>query len=95
MYRLEYLSSLISETKGDLKLEFDLDTLAIGIGLKRCEYEPEQFPGLIFRTDRGATFLVFGTGVYLIMGVTSYDEALQEFFELGKELESLGIEFDP
>lgn len=80
--------------KGDLKLEFDLHTLAIGIGLERCEYEPEQFPGVIFRTDRGSTILIFRSGVYLIMGTTSYDETLQEFFELGKELESLGIELD-
>lgn len=80
--------------KGNFNFELNLDTLAIGIGLERCEYEPEQFPGLIFRTDRGSTILIFRTGAYLIMGVTSYDEALQEFFELGDEFESLGIELD-
>lgn len=81
--------------KGGFKLEFDLDTLAVGIGLERCEYEPEQFPGLIFRTDRESTVLVFRTGAYLIMGLTSYDEVLKEFFELSNELESHGIELNP
>jgi transcription initiation factor TFIID TATA-box-binding protein len=81
--------------KGDFNSEFDLNALAVGIGLERCEYEPEQFPGLIFRTERESTVLVFRTGAFLIMGTKSYDDALQEFFELSDELESLGIKLRP
>lgn len=81
--------------KGGFQLEFDLDTLAIEIGLERCEYEPEQFPGLIFRTDRGSTILIFRTGAYLIMGLTSYDEVLEEFFDLHNELEPFRTELGP
>lgn len=76
-------------------MEFDLNALAVGIGLERCEYDPEQFPGLIFRTERESTILVFRTGTFLIMGITTYDDALQEFFELSDELESLGIKLPP
>lgn len=80
--------------KGDFRLELDLGTLAVGVGLERCEYEPEQFPGLIIRTDTGSTILVFQSGTYLIMGITSYDTVLQELFELRDEIESLGIELN-
>ncbi len=62
--------------KGDLELELDLDVLSIGIGLERCEYEPEQFPGIIFRNERGGTVLVFRTGKFLITGSKSYANAL-------------------
>lgn len=81
--------------KGDLELELDLDILSIGIGLERCEYEPEQFPGIIFRNERGATVLIFRTGKFLITGSKSYANALQVASDLYEELQSLGIEVSP
>ena len=81
--------------KGDLQRELDLDILSIGIGLERCEYEPEQFSGIIFRHERGATVLIFRTGKFLIMGSKSYADSLQMAFDLYEEFQSLGVEISP
>lgn len=78
--------------KGDLEVELDLDVLAVGLGLERCEYDPEQFPGIIFRNELGPTVLIFRTGKFLITGSKSYANALQVRFDLYSELESLGID---
>jgi len=78
--------------KGDMELEFDLSVLSVGLGLERCEYEPEQFPGIVFRSQRGATVLIFGTGKFLITGSKSYADVLQVASDLYEELQSLGID---
>lgn len=78
--------------KGDFGVELDLDVLSIGLGLERCEYEPEQFPGIIFRSEHGATVLIFRTGNYLITGAKSYANALQVAVDVNEELRSLGID---
>ncbi|MHC3378195.1 transcription factor [Haloarcula sp. H-GB5] len=55
----------------DLGQQVDLETLAVTLGLERIEYEPEQFPGLVYRPDEiDATFLVFSTGKVIIGGAT-------------------------
>lgn len=77
---------------GDLGVELELDVLSVGLGLERCEYEPEQFPGVIFRNKRGATVLIFRTGKFLITGAKSYAKVLQVAVDLYEELQSLGIE---
>ncbi|WP_394743085.1 hypothetical protein [Natronococcus roseus] len=79
-------------TKGDLKVELDLDVLSIGIGLERCEYDPERFPGVICRTERNATVLIFRTGKFLITGSKSYANTCQVASDLYEELQSLGID---
>ncbi len=35
----------------DLGQEINLNTVAITLGLEKVEYEPEQFPGLVYRLD--------------------------------------------
>ena len=34
---------------GDLGETLNLNAIAIGLGLESIEYEPEQFPGLVYR----------------------------------------------
>lgn len=37
--------------------------IAIGLDLEHIEYEPEQFPGLVYRLDDPqVVFLLFGSG---------------------------------
>lgn len=78
--------------KGDLGVEFDLDVLSVGLGLERCEYDPEKFSGVIFRNECDATVLIFRTGKFLITGVKSYTKALQVAVDFYEELQFLGIE---
>jgi len=59
-----------------LENEVNLNTLSIALGLESVEYEPEQFPGLIYRpTDYPAVLLVFANGKIIITGVSDLDVA--------------------
>jgi len=54
----------------------DLNLLALSIGIENAEYEPEQFPGLIYRPDEfSSVILIFASGKLTITGVTSENEA--------------------
>lgn len=69
----------------DLEHELNLSALAIGIGLEWTEYEPEQFPGLVYRPENLiCTILVFATGKLVIMGVKNIEEA-KEGYNQAKE----------
>lgn len=57
---------------GDLERSVDLNRLSILLGLENVEYEPEQFPGLIYRPpDLPSVFLVFSSGRVVIPGSSS------------------------
>jgi transcription initiation factor TFIID TATA-box-binding protein len=47
-----------------------LEVLAVELGLERTEYEPEQFPALIYRKER-AVILLFANGKLICTGLTS------------------------
>lgn len=47
----------------------NLNAIAIGFGLEHTEYEPEQFPGLVYRMeDHPTVALLFGSGKMVITG---------------------------
>lgn len=65
-------------TSGDLKRPLDLTKLSLQLGLERTEYEPEQFPGLIYRMDEPpATVLLFNTGKIVCTGVSRPEDVLK------------------
>jgi len=56
-------------TSGDLSEILNLNAIAIGLGLENTEYEPEQFPGLVYRIDEpDVVVLLFGSGKMVITG---------------------------
>ncbi|WP_049996266.1 TATA-box-binding protein [Halococcus sediminicola] len=60
----------------DLGEALNLEAIAIGLGLEDVEYEPEQFPGLIYRPDESnGVVLLFGTGKLVITGIRTRDKA--------------------
>lgn len=60
----------------DLGEALNLEAIAIGLGLEDVEYEPEQFPGLVYRLDDpDVVALLFGTGKMVITGTRTRDEA--------------------
>lgn len=60
----------------DLGEQFNLNVVAIGLGLERIEYEPEQFPGLVLRLDQpGVVVLLFGSGKLVITGASQRGDA--------------------
>nr|WP_026068653.1 TATA-box-binding protein [Methanomassiliicoccus luminyensis] len=53
----------------DLGQEVNLNAIAISFGLERVEYEPEQFPGLVYRMfDPKIVLLIFGSGRLVATG---------------------------
>ena len=57
---------------GSIGMDLNLNTLAIK--LPNTEYEPEQFPGLVFKLkDTAATFLLFTNGKIVCTGTKTFD----------------------
>jgi transcription initiation factor TFIID TATA-box-binding protein len=78
----------------DFEREFDLSVVAIALDLNNVEYEPEQFPGLIYRSHSGnATILMFASGKVVITGAKTYLNSIQACDELCEKLEGIGVEF--
>jgi len=64
---------------GDVGLALNLNKLAIQ--LENTEYEPEQFPGLVYKlAGTKATFLLFGNGKIVCTGTRS-EQLLKEAVE--------------
>jgi len=71
----------------DLERSLNLNALAIGLGLEKTEYEPEQFPGLIYRSpDFDSVILLFASGRVVITGSPDLDSAEQTFSILSHEI---------
>ena len=58
---------------GSIGMDLNLNTLAMK--LQNTEYEPEQFPGLVYKLpDAKATFLLFSNGKIVCTGARSEQE---------------------
>lgn len=80
------IQNVVCTAELDDDLDVNLNTLAIGLGMEKTEYEPEQFPGLVFRPDSSnCTILIFSSGKVVITGVNNEQVAQEEFTNL-KEL---------
>jgi len=62
------------------------------LGLDRTEYEPEQFPGLIYRPERHeCVILIFGSGKVVLTGCESSDAAQRALDDLLTVIQDLGV----
>jgi len=76
----------------DLGVTLNLNAIAIGLGLENIEYEPEQFPGLVYRLDEPAVVaLLFGSGKLVITGGKQPEDATSAVSVIGERLDSLGL----
>jgi transcription initiation factor TFIID TATA-box-binding protein len=74
----------------ELGKSLNLNALAIGLGLESTEYEPEQFPGLIYRpTGVDSVVLLFASGRVVITGSPNLNTAEQTFDALREEVTDL------
>jgi len=77
----------------DLKTRLPLDKIAVE--LENTSYDPENFPGLIYRIEDGdkkVTILMFNSGKLIVTGTKSSKEARKYIEELRKTLKGIGIE---
>src|SRR5208337_1840052 len=76
----------------DLGSVLNLNAIAIGLGLENIEYEPEQFPGLVYRLDvPKVVVLLFGSGKIVVTGGKKPRDAEAAVDRIFKELESLAL----
>jgi transcription initiation factor TFIID TATA-box-binding protein len=73
---------------GNIDQEINLNTLMIELGMEKVEYEPEQFPGLVYRPDQtNCVLIVFGTGKIVITGGRTEEEDQKAFEAIKKQIE--------
>ena len=76
----------------DLGSEINLNTVAIALGLERVEYEPEQFPGLVFRLDEPrVVLLLFGSVKLVCTRARRPSDVHLAVTKITKELQDAGL----
>jgi transcription initiation factor TFIID TATA-box-binding protein len=76
----------------DLGTELNLNEVAMGLGLENVEYEPEQFPGLVYRIkEPKVAMLLFGSGKIVCTGARRTEDVSLAVQKLSEELTSLDL----
>jgi transcription initiation factor TFIID TATA-box-binding protein len=76
----------------DLKTDLNLNVVALGLGLENIEYEPEQFPGLVYRIKQPkVVVLIFSSGKLVITGGKSPEECEEGTRIVRMQLENMGL----
>ena len=79
---------------GDLHTFIDLNMAAII--MENVMYEPEVFPGVIYRMgDPKTVFLLFSTGKVVCAGAKNKEIVREAFIKLNKEIRELGLDKKP
>jgi len=84
-YKMQ-VENIVASAKLDANL--NLDTIAFN--LENSEYEPEQFPGLVFRmTNPKVAFLLFGSGKIVCTGARSIEDVKVAVKKLSNKLKQI------
>ena len=79
-------------TSADLGSGINLNKIAVGFNLDRIEYEPEQFPGLVYRLESPkVVVLLFGSGKLIITGGKEPEDARKAVQKIVNDLKNLGL----
>jgi len=79
-------------TSLDLKKELNLVDIVMNPLLKNVEYEPEKFPGLVYKMDGSSvTLLIFGSGKIVCTGAEKLEEASDAIDKIEDKLTSMGV----
>jgi transcription initiation factor TFIID TATA-box-binding protein len=76
----------------DLGGAINLAAVAISLSLEKVEYEPEQFPGLVYRLDKPkVVMLIFGSGKMVCTGARKTQDVELAVDQVTKELKDAGL----
>jgi transcription initiation factor TFIID TATA-box-binding protein len=79
-------------TSADLGSRINLNKIAMSFNLDKIEYEPEQFPGLVYRLDDPkVVVLLFGSGKLIITGGKVPEDAERAVQQIYEDLTRLGL----
>jgi len=77
-----------------IKAELNLEDIAFS--LDNAEYEPEQFPGLVYRiSEPRVAFLLFTSGKIICTGAQSVDDIHRALAKFKIKLEEIGVKVKP
>jgi len=79
------VQNIVASTKLDTRL--DIDKMAFE--LENSEYEPETFPGLVYKMEGSVTFLIFSTGKIVCVGAKSIKDIKESIDSLVKKLRKI------
>jgi transcription initiation factor TFIID TATA-box-binding protein len=87
-----HVENIVAATMIDTQLKLGEITFL----LKNSEYEPEKFPGLVYRIEKPrATFLLFDSGKIICKDVRTETDIHAALIKLKKNLEAIGIKVKP
>ncbi|MDF1530782.1 MAG: TATA-box-binding protein [ANME-2 cluster archaeon] len=76
----------------NLGVQLNMNKVALGLGLENVEYEPDTFPGMVYRLFvPKVVILIFSTGRLVITGCKEYDDALEALDIIVRDLEEMDI----
>jgi transcription initiation factor TFIID TATA-box-binding protein len=88
------IENIVASTKIEAKVKLNLEEIAFS--LDNTEYEPESFPGLVFRIkDPRVAFLLFGSGKIICTGARTIEDIHTALGKLKGMLEGIGVEANP
>ncbi|MBX0325180.1 hypothetical protein EGH21_19325 [Halomicroarcula sp. F13] len=73
--------------------EIDLDALTASLGDERAEYNPDNFPGIIYRPNIPGTALIFRTGKIVFNGVKNYEQLAELSDNVELEISKRNIDY--
>lgn len=77
---------------GDLHGELNLVSTALAVGLDNTEYEPEIFPGIVYRMkELGVVLLLFSSGKVVCTGARKPEQVTEAINTVKQELEAKGL----
>jgi len=86
------IDNIVAATRMDSELNLE----EVSFSLDGAEYDPEAFPGVVYRLNEPrATFVLSGSGRILCTGAQSVDEIYEALDMLRHNLESIGIAVNP
>ena len=88
------IENIVASTQIYSEKKLNLEMLAFE--LENSEYEPESFPGLVYRLrNPKAAFLLFGSGKIICTGARRVEDIHTALEQFKVKLEELGIEVRP
>jgi transcription initiation factor TFIID TATA-box-binding protein len=83
------VENIVASSKIDAKLNLE----GIAFALENAEYEPEQFPGLVYRINEPrVAFLLFSSGKIICTGAHNIEDVYSALRKLKAKLDEIGIE---
>ena len=83
------VENIVASSKIDAKLNLE----EIAFALENAEYEPEQFPGLVYRINEPrVAFLLFSSGKIICTGAHNIEDVHSALNKLKARLDEIGVE---